>query len=124
MDATNIAAAEAANKTALPDRAAIRTRLVEIDDAIAAIRAQIGTADLDRQATRRKIDPQWFHRAKTALRHLRRERAELLATTSAAATRKDSLKDSIIAVLRERHDPEAWSRIMDEAHGRLSGEVR
>ena len=124
MDATNIATLAAANKTAFPDRAAVRTRLVEIDDAIAAIRAQIAAADLERQATRRKIDPQWFHRARTALRHLRRERTELLATMPAAATRKDSLKDSIIAVLRERHDQETWSRIMDEAHGRLSGEVR
>ncbi len=58
-------------------RAEARARLIDIDDAIATIRTQIATADLKRQASRKPIDPDWFHRAKTALRHLERERAEL-----------------------------------------------
>ena len=66
-------------------RAEARARLIEIDDAIAAIRTQIAAADLKRQASRTPIDPDWFHRAKTALRHLERERAELRAAHGDAA---------------------------------------
>jgi hypothetical protein len=49
-------------------RAATRARLTEIEDAMAAIRTQIAAADLQRQASKKPIDPHWFHRAKTALR--------------------------------------------------------
>ena len=54
-------------------------RLIKLDDDIAKIRTQIATADLARQRGQRPIDPDWFHRARTALRHLCRERSELLA---------------------------------------------
>ena len=80
-------------------RTEARARLIAIDDGIATIRTQIATADLKRQASRTPIDPDWFHRAKTALRHLERERAELRAAMIAALPgRKDRLKDHIIAV--------------------------
>ena len=59
-------------------RAEARARLIEIDDAIAAIRTQIASADLKRQACRTPIDPDWFHRAKTALRHLERVISDIL----------------------------------------------
>ena len=79
MDSTIIRPAVAAGKQDLPaTRSEARARLTEIDDAIAAIRTQIAATDLQRQASRKPIDPHWFHRAKTALRHLQRERAELL----------------------------------------------
>lgn len=120
MDALTIAPVAGANKTTLPDA---RARLVEIDDALAAIRAQIAAADLERQATRQPIDPRWFHRAKTALRHLQRERAELQQSLAGQPSRKETLKDLIIAVLRERHDPAGWTAVLDEAHRRL-GEAR
>lgn len=107
-----------------PDNAvAIRARVAEIEDAIASIRNQIAAADLQRQNARKPMDAHWFHRAKTAMRHLQRERAELLAGLAALPSRKDRLKDSLIAVLRERHDEATWARLMDEAHARLDREV-
>jgi predicted transcriptional regulator len=96
-------------------RAEARARLIEIEDAIAAIRTQIGAADLKRQASRTPIDPDWFHRAKTALRHLERERAELRAAMSALPRDRDRLKDRIIAVVREDYDDAGWARVLDAA---------
>ena len=61
-----------------------RLRLAALDDNIASIRMQTSAADLERQAKGKRIDPSWFHRAKTALPHLQHERAELLATIPAA----------------------------------------
>jgi hypothetical protein len=119
-----IRAAAAADKQDQPaTRGAIRARLAEIDDAIAAIRTQIAAADLQRQASRKPLEPRWFHRAKTAMRHLQRERAELSTKLSALPKPKDGLKDCVIAVLRERHDETSWARIMDEAHRRLNREA-
>ena len=100
-----------------------RARIAAIDDAIAAIRTQIAATDLQRQTSRKPIDPSWFHRAKTALRHLQRERAELLQHMAMLRKPKDALKDCVIAVLRERHDDISWAGIMDEAHRRLDGEA-
>lgn len=94
-------------------------RLAEIDDAMSAIRTQIAAADLQRQMSRKPIDPRWFHRAKTALRHLQRERTELVRQPR---QRPESLKDCLIAVLRERHDEATWSGFVAEAHRRADGE--
>ena len=112
------AALAAVNAPGLPDA---RLRLIEIDDAIARIRTQIATADLARQKQRKPIDPNWFHKARTALRHLCRERAELLAAGS-GVRRRESLKDALIGVLRERHDEEAWPAVLAEARLRSEGE--
>jgi hypothetical protein len=100
-------------------RAATRARLTEIEDAMAAIRTQVAATDLQRQASKKPIDPHWFHRAKTALRHLQRERAELLDHMRTLPKPKEALKDCLIAVLRECHDEPTWARIMDEAHRRF-----
>ena len=99
-----------------------RVRIAEIDDAMAAIRAQIAASDLQRQASKKPIDPRWFHRAKTALRHLQRERAELVG--HAVPGRRETIKDSLIAVLRERHDATSWSGVVAEAHRRLAAGAR
>lgn len=97
----------------LPDtRAEARARLIEIDDAIAAIRTQIAAADLKRQASRTPIDPDWFHRAKTALRHLERERASLREHMATLPDGRDRLKDRIIDVVREDYDDEGWARVL------------
>jgi hypothetical protein len=104
-------------------RSEVRARIAAIDDNIASIRTQIATHDLQRQARRLPIDTSWFHRAKTALRHLQRERAELLAHLATLPKATDVLKDQVIAVLRERHDEAGWANVMDEAHRRLGGEV-
>lgn len=122
MDSDIIRPAAAAARQNLPTtRIAARERLTEIDDAIAAIRTQIAATDLRRQTSRQPIDPSWFHRAKTALRHLQRERAELLEHMAMLPKPKDALKDHVIAVLRERHDNPSWACIMAEAHRRLDG---
>jgi hypothetical protein len=96
-----------------------RLRLAEIDDAVAAIKTQIAAADLQRQANGKPIDPRWFHRAKTALRHLQRERAGLAFQP---APRREAMKDCLIAVLRERHDETTWSALLTEAR-RRAGEA-
>ena len=96
-------------------------RLIELDDDIAKIRTQIATADLARQRGQKPIDPDWFHRARTALRHLNRERAELLARGT-GRRRRETFKDALIGVLRERHDPETWDGILAEAQARSERE--
>ena len=104
-------------------RSEVRAQIAAIDDNIASIRTQIATHDLQRQAHRKPIDTGWFHRAKTALRHLQRERSELLAHLATLPKATGVLKDQVIAVLRERHDEAGWADIMDEAHRRLGGEA-
>jgi hypothetical protein len=104
-------------------RAEARARLIEIDDAIAAIRTQIAAADLKRQASRTPIDPDWFHRAKTALRHLERERAELRERIAALPGSKDRLKAHIIAVVRPDYDDAAWAQVLDAAHAARDAEA-
>lgn len=118
IDLTN-AAPVAATSPGLPKD---QRRLIELDDAIAKIRTQIATADLARQRGQKPIDPDWFHRARTALRHLSRERAELLAQGT-GRRRREKLKDALIGILRERHDPETWSGILAEAQARSEREV-
>lgn len=113
-------ACAAANGAAMPDD---RQRIIEIDDAIAKIRTQIATADLARQRGGKPIDPDWFHRARTALRHLNRERAAIVARREGRGGR-ERLKDAIIAVLRERHDNDAWTKVLAQAQARVEGEAR
>lgn len=104
-------------------RSEVRARIAAIDDNIGSIRTQLATHDLQRQALHKPIDTNWFHRAKTALRHLQRERGELFAHLATLPKATDALKDHVIAVLRERHDEASWADVMDEAHRRLEGEV-
>lgn len=100
-------------------RAACLARLADLHDEIAAIRAQIAAADLDRQARRGSGDARWFHRAKTALRHRQREAADITALLATLPSCKDGLKDQIIAVVRPAYDDDAWHAVLDEAHRRL-----
>ena len=116
-DMTN-AALLAVTSKGLPDD---QRRLIELDDAIAKIRTQIATADLARQRGQKPIDPDWFHRARTALRHLSRERAELLAQGT-TRHRREKLKDALIGILRERHDAESWNGILAQAQARSERE--
>ena len=116
--------ADSAAAGALPDAGpdVRRLRLAALDDAIARIRTQIAAADLERQARGKKIDPGWFHRAKTAMRHLQRERVELLATGPVTARRKARLKDAIIEVVRRQHDEASWATVLNEARCLVAGE--
>jgi hypothetical protein len=112
------AAPRAVINPGLPDD---QHRLIELDDNIAKIRTQIATADLARQRGHKPIDPDWFHRARTALRHLSRERAELMAQGT-SRRRRERLKDALINVLRDRHDPDTWQCILAEAQARAERE--
>jgi hypothetical protein len=112
------AAPVAANAPGLPEK---QRRLIELDDAIAKIRTQIATADLTRQTQGKPIDPVWFNRARTAQRHLYRERAELLADGS-GWHRRNKVKDALIDILRARHDPEIWTELLAEARARSEAE--
>ncbi len=103
------------------NRAALTARLGAIDDDIAAIRNQLAAADMERQSTREPIDARWFHRAKTALRHLQKDRREALARLADLPKPKDRLKDSIIAEARARLAPDVWQVLLDAAHARLEG---
>ncbi|MEC7259021.1 MAG: hypothetical protein VXW58_14505 [Pseudomonadota bacterium] len=116
-DMTNAAPA-AVNSPGVPEH---QRRLIELEDDIAKIRTQIATADLARQRGARPIDPDWFHRARTALRHLYRERAELMAQGT-GRRRREKLKDALIGILRERHDPDTWDGILAEAQARSERE--
>lgn len=104
-------------------RAEAHARLVAIDDAIAAIRTQIAAADIKRQVHRQPLDSDWFHRAKTALRHLQRERALLQQQARALPGGKPSLEARIVQVVRPDYDDAAWSRVLAAARasGRESG---
>ena len=97
------------------NRAEARARMIAIDDAIAAIRTQIAAADLKRQASRTPIDPDWFHRAKTAIRHLERERAELREIMATLPGPRDRLKDHIIATVRPDYDDTDWAMVIEVA---------
>jgi len=111
-----------AAKRDLPDtRAGLTAHLGAIDDDIAAIRNQLAAADMERQSTKKSIDVRWFHRAKTALRHLQQDRREALARLVDLPRPKDRLKDCIIAEARARLSPDAWQALLDVAHARLEG---
>jgi hypothetical protein len=102
-----------------PTREACRVRLAELQDAIAAIKTEIATRDLDRQARGGRIDSRWYHRAKTALRFKQQEVAALTLHMARLPSRRDALKDQLIAVLRADYDDAAWRAALDEARRRL-----
>jgi len=98
-------------------RADLRRRIAQTDSAIAEIRTQLATADMKRQARRGHGDPDWVHKARTALRHLRRERSELLDLLAQLPRPKDSLKDRIIELVRADYDDDAWEAVLERARG-------
>jgi hypothetical protein len=98
-----------------PSREACRARIAELEDDVAAIKAQIAAADLDRQQRRGAVDPRWFHRAKTALRHKQRQITALQAHLASLRPPKDALKDQLIEVLRADYDEAGWAAVLDKA---------
>jgi len=109
-----------AGKVELPaTRPACRGAIDQLRGDIDAIRAQIAAADLERQAKRGKMDPRWYHRARTAIRHKRQQIAALTAHMQALPAtpgRKAGFKDCLIQVLRDEFDEEAWQSFLDRAH--------
>ena len=109
-----------ASKAGLPaTRAACRAEIDRLRAEIDAIRAQIAAADLERQARRGRMDPRWYHRARTAIRHKRERIAALTARMQGLPSeRKGGLKDCLLEVLRDEFDDDAWRGFLDRAHAR------
>jgi hypothetical protein len=106
-----------AGKAMPATRAECRSAIDQLRCDIDAIKAQIAAADLERQARRGKMDPRWYHRARTAIRHKRQQVAELTAhLQTLPSERKAGFKDCLIEVLRDEFDEEAWQSFLDRAH--------
>lgn len=105
---------------ALPDTAqGCRARLAALHSEIAAIRVQIATADLRRQAHKQALDVQWFHRAKTALRLKKEEAARVSARlselTAKARSSRERFKDALIEAMRAECDDARWAALLQRA---------
>lgn len=105
---------------ALPDTPeGCRARLATLHSEIAAIRAQIAAADLRRQANRKTLDADWFHRAKTALRLKKEEAARISARltelTPKAKSSRERFKDALIATMRAECDDARWNALLARA---------
>ena len=117
MEHRTLVACVPAGKAMPATRAACRAAIDQLRGDIDAIRAQIAAADLERQARRGKMDPRWYHRARTAIRHKRQQIAELTAhLQSLPSDRKVGLKDCLIEVLRDEFDDDTWQSFLDRAH--------
>jgi len=118
-DGTLVPAARAGKASLPASRPNCRAAIDQLRGEIDAIKAQIATADLERQARRGKMDPRWYHRARTAIRHKRQQIAALTAhlqTLPPDPGRKVGFKDCLIEVLRDEFDEAAWSAFLDRAH--------
>jgi hypothetical protein len=106
-----------AGKVMPATRPGCRAVIDQLRSDIDAIRAQIAAADLERQARRGKMDPRWYHRARTAIRHKRQQIAALAAhLQTLPPDRKVGFKDCLIQVLRDEFDDAAWQALLDRAH--------
>lgn len=106
---------------ALPDTVVgCRTLLASLQDDIASIRVQIATNDIRRQTARKGLDPDWFHRARTALRLKQHEVAQVTVHLASLIreARRDRFKDTLIEVLRSDYDDDEWASALDEARAR------
>ena len=120
MEGRTLAPGAPSGKPELPTtRAVSRAAIDELRDDIEAIRAQIAAADLERQTNHGRMDPRWYHRARTAIRFKRQQIAALtthLRTLPAEPGPKDGFKDRLIEVLRAELDDDAWQAVLDRAH--------
>jgi hypothetical protein len=119
MEDRRIVSGATADKIMPATRAECRTAIDQLRADIDAIKAQIAAADLERQAKRGKMDPRWYHRARTAIRHKRQQIAALTAhlhTLPAGRSRRAGFKDCLIEVLRDEFDEEVWQAFLDRAN--------
>ncbi len=107
------------NDPTLITREACQRRLGALRGEIAALKTDIATADMTRQARRGRVDPARFGHLRDQLRRKQAEAAEVVTLMARLPGRRDALKDMLIAVLRENYDDAGWRRVMDEAHRRL-----
>ncbi|NGZ05124.1 MAG: hypothetical protein G8237_02090 [Magnetococcales bacterium] len=98
--------------------------MIQLQSDIAAIRDQIAVADLNRQVNSLPMDPAWFARARSALRHKREELARmqehLRRMPGGPEETKARLKECIIRVVRDHFTEEQWRTVMDRAHHLLA----
>lgn len=127
MDTPILAQTAGRDKPPLPaTREECRARIIQLQSDITAIRDQIATADLTRQAKGGRLDAEWFHRARTALRFKREEQALLQAhqrtLPGGPAERKERLRECIIAAVRPDYDDAEWQEVLNEAHRLLQAQ--
>jgi hypothetical protein len=119
MEAGTLVPRAPGGKADLPtSRPACRAAIDHLRADIDAIKAQIAAADLERQAKRGKMDPRWYHRARTAIRHKRQQIAVLTAhlqTLPPDPDRKAGFKDCLVEILRDEFDDAAWQSFLDRA---------
>lgn len=104
----------------LPDTAdGCRQRLATLQSDITAIRLQVATADMRRQASKLPLDAGWFHRAKTAQRLKQEEwtrvSAQLLKLTQGQSHPRERFKDALIAAVRAECDDARWTALLQRA---------
>lgn len=121
MDTTILHHQEGRDKIPLPTtREGCHTLIIQLKFDIAAIRDQLATADMDRQANGGRVDADWFYRARTALRFKQMELAQvqehLRRMPGGGAARKVQFKDCIIATVRSRFTDDQWRAVLDDAH--------
>ena len=93
---------------------ACRKRLAVLRDEIASIKQHLAASDMRRQALRLGVEPERFHRAKTALRAKQREVTEVsleLARLRSLEPHPSYLKALLSALRREVGD-EVWRDVM------------
>lgn len=95
----------------------LNNELVEIDDKRAAIQGQIDKAHADRHATGDYADPDWYRRAKGALRHLGVERSDVCREIGEANRRIRYLnalvnRDTFRIAVRDVVDDTTWDRVV------------
>ncbi|WP_296271745.1 hypothetical protein [Pseudomonas sp. UBA6323] len=93
---------------AMPDNLAEAQALMErLSADCNHVRAQVGAAKAEQKASSRYADPNWFHRANTALRWMNRDRQRLqdhiaLLRREARQAESQSGDQVLIALLRAR----------------------
>ena len=120
MDDRTLVPGAPTGKVELPvTRPACRAEIDQLRGDIDAIKAQIAATDLERQAKHGQMDPRWYHRARTAIRHKRQQITALTAHMQTLPTgpgRRSAFKDHLIQVLRDEFDDDAWQGFLDRAH--------
>lgn len=98
-----------------PTRETCRERLAELASEVAAIKAGIAAADLERQRRRGRVDPQQFQAWRTALRDKQSEIERMTRYMATLPSRREAFKDRLIAVLRADYDDTAWQAAVERA---------
>jgi chromosome segregation ATPase len=107
--------------------ASLNDELADIDERRAAIKGQIEKAQADQQSTGKYADPDWFRRAKGALRHLGVERSDVCREIGEGNRRLRELNGSLnrntfYLAVRDVVDDVTWERVLAR-HNELKTEA-